>query len=335
MKIIKKDFCGYDLFEIENKNAMKVCVTNFGATLTSVIFNDKNGKPTPVSYGSDDVEFYKKNFVGSTVGRFANRIRGGKFVVDGKEYSLEKNSGNNHLHGGSDTFARKVFKSFVNENDDSISVMFTYLSVDGEGGYPGNLDTAVIYRLTESNELSIEYKATSDKNTIVNLTNHAYFNLNGEGSIREHFLKLDCPFYLDAYDDDSATGQVLKTAGSFYDFNESIPIGTNIDKVGGDYKGYDNSFLPAESDITKPRAIVYSEKSGITMEVFTDYPAVHLYTGNKLDNLAFREGVLNAHDGLCLETQLLPCSPNYPHFPSPLLRAGELYNYKTIHKFSV
>lgn len=335
MNIVKKDFCGYDLFEIENKNSMKISVTNFGATLTSVIFNDKNGNPTPVSYGSDDIEFYKKNFVGSTVGRFANRIRGGKFTLEGKEYTLDKNSGNNHIHGGVGTFARKVFKSFVNENEGSISVMFNYLSVDGEEGYLGNLDTSAIYTLTDNNEFSIEYKAVSDKTTIVNLTNHAYYNLNGEGSIRGHLLKLDCPFYLDAYDDDSATGQVLKTAGSLYDFNESIAIGTNIDRVGGDYKGYDNSFLPAESDITKPRAIVCGEKSGIKMEVFTDYPAVHLYTGNKLNNTLFREGSLNAHDGFCLETQLLPCSPNYPHFPSPVLRANELYNYKTIHKFSV
>ncbi len=335
MSITKKDFCGYNLFVVENKNAMKMSVTDFGATLTSVIFNDKNGKPVSVSYGSDDVEFYKKQFFGSTVGRFANRIRGGKFMLDGKEYSLQKNSGENHLHGGVGTFARKVFKSYISENNDSLSIIFTYLSVDGEEGYPGNLDVSVIYTLTDDNELIIEYKAVSDKNTIVNLTNHAYWNLNGGGSVREHLLKLDCPFYLDAYDDDSATGQVLKTEGSLYDFNESKPVGTNIDKVGGAFKGYDNSFLPSEKDITKPRAILHSEQSGITMQLFTDNPAVHLYTGNKLNNLQTREGVINQHDGLCLETQLLPCSPNYPHFASPVLRANELYNYKTIHKFSL
>ncbi len=330
MNVIKTSFGDCDLFTVENKNDMKMSVTNFGATLTSVVFNDKNNKLTSVCYGSDDIEFYKARVFGSTVGRFANRIRGGKFVLEGKEYILEKNSGNNHLHSAKANFAYKKFQSFVSEEDGFASVMFTHFSPDGEEGYPGNLNVSVTYTLTDNNELSIEYKATSDKTTIINLTNHAYWNLNGEGNILDHTIKIDAPFYLEAYDDDSTTGQVLKTVGSYYDFNESKKVGTNIDKAGG----YDNSFLLADKDITKCRTLLCGDKSGITMELYTDKPAVHLYTGNKLNNLQAREGILNKYDALCLETQYLPCSPNYLHFASPILRANELYNYKTIHKFS-
>ncbi len=334
MSITKKDFGDYNLFIIENKNGMKMSVTNFGATLTSVVFNDKNGNPISVCYGSDDIGFYTKGgngYMGATVGRFANRIRGGKFVLDGKEYTLNKNSGENHIHGGVDNFSFKVFGAYLSEGNDASSVMFTLFSPDGEEGYPGNIDVSVTYTLTDDNELSIEYKAVSDKNTIINMTNHSYWNLNGRGDIRDHFIKIEAPFYLETYADDSTTGQVFKTEGSLYDFNESKKVGTNIDAAGG----YDNSFVFADKDITNCRTVLYSELSGIKMELYTDKPAVHLYTGNKLNNLQTREGVVNKYDALCLETEYLPCAPNYPHFASPVLRANELYNYKTIHKFSV
>ena len=333
MLIAKKTFDDGFIFTLENKNGLKVELTDFGASIVSVNIADKNNNPKSISFGSEESNFYKntKSYIGSSVGRFANRIIDGKFTLDGKQYCLPINNGKNHLHGGVKGFSFKQFDNYIGEGTNDCSVIFTYKSLDGEEGYPGNMDVAITYTVNENNELIINYKAVTDKATPINLTNHAYWNLNGQGNILDHSLTLLSDYYLPVNADCSATGEILKTSDTAFDFNKEKIIGKDINEVNG----YDNCFIFNDTDINKCKAKLSSQNSGISMEIFTDKPAIQFYTGNNLKDEKTREGILNKYDTVCLETQYLPCAPNFLHFKSSILRPNELYNYTTIHRFSV
>lgn len=333
MKLTKSKFEDGLLFTLENSKGLKTMLTDFGASITGVSFLNKDGKETSLAFGSDDASFYKNAtcYMGSSVGRFANRIIKGKFSIDGKEYNVGINEGKNHLHGGVKGFSFKKFASVEKEEGGKSSVTFSYRSFDGEEGYPGNVDVFITYTLTDENELIINYKATTDKTTPINLTNHAYWNLNGKGTIKNHKLTIDAPFYLPVDSELLTTGEVFSVKNTPFDFTKEKVIGDDIDKAGG----YDHCFVFADSDITKRKLKLFSEESKIALEIFTDKPAIQFYSGNALKAQKVREGVIDKQEALCLETEFLPCAPNYPHFAICLLYPGHRYNYTTIHKFSV
>lgn len=329
------------LFTLTNGNGVTAKIMSYGATLVSLEVPDKDGKLAEVTLGFDTLKEYMENpanpYFGSTVGRFANRIAKASFTLDGVEYKLASNDGDNHLHGGMKGFDKVVWSAEVVEGGGGDTVKFSYLSKDGEEGYPGNLTAEVTYTLSEDNELIIEYKAETDKPTPVNLTNHSYFNLAGHdsGSVLGHELTINADRYTDVDDELMPTGELAAVAGTDMDFNTPMTIGARIDNVEG---GYDHNYVLNDSDGKLPAfaARVYEPKSGRTMEVYTTEPGMQLYTGNFLDGSAVGKNgaVYDKHAAFCLETQHYPDSPNQEKFPSTILRAGERYTQKTIYKFS-
>jgi len=330
------------LYELSNKAGMQVLLTNYGATVVSITAPDKNGNWADVALGYDDLAGYQggKSYFGAIVGRYANRIAKGKFKLEGKEYSLFTNDGQNTLHGGKKGFDKVVWEA--KEAPGSIS--FHYLSKDGEEGYPGNLDVTVTYTLTDSNALAIDYKATTDKATVLNLSNHTYFNLHGQGNgdILGHQLQL----FADAFTPvDSVlipTGKVEKVAGTPFDFTTSHTIGERVNAADQQIvfgKGYDHSFvLTAKAVVGEqhPVARVTEPESGRVMEVTSDQPAVQFYCGNFLNGSEKGKGsAYQKRTGFCLETQHYPDSPNQPGFPSSVLKPGETFTSKTVYTFSV
>jgi aldose 1-epimerase len=315
----------------------KARLITWGASLIEMSVPDRDGKLADVTLGFDEPARYLQPhpFFGCVAGRYANRIALGKFTLDGKTYTLATNNGRNHLHGGPGGFDKR---NWTGEVLGTNGVRFTYVSADGEEGYPGKLTATVTYTLTDRDELRIDYTATTDAPTIVNLTNHTYWNLSGEPDVLGHELQLNADKYTVVDNESIPTGELRKVAGSEFDFTKSKPIGRDIAALantpGG---GFDHNWL---INAGKPNelvlaAVVYDPKSGRTMRVLTDQPGVQFYSGNHLNNVKGHGGkVYGKHAGLCLETQHYPDSPNRPEFPSTVLRPGDTYKTTTVYAFS-
>jgi aldose 1-epimerase len=332
------------LWTLKNANGMVAKITNYGAILTEVHVPDKDGRMADVVLGFDNLKQYTDGhpFFGAIAGRVANRIAKGKFTLDGKEYTLAVNNGPNSLHGGKVGFDKHVWKnlngvkSFNNDN----SVTFTYVSADGEEGYPGKLTTEVTYTLTDKNEVRIDYKATTDKPTILNLTNHSYFNLHGSGSGRDvldHVMQINADHYTPVDATLIPTGEIAPVKGTIYDFTKGKAIGQDIAKTSGDPNGFDHNFvLNGKTGEMKMCAKVSDPDTGRVMEVWTTEPGVQFYTGNFLDGKLTGIGgkPYVKHYAFCLETQHYPDSINHPNFPTTVLRPDQTFTSTTVYKFS-
>ena len=338
-----KDGETVEIFTLTNSHGLKARVMSWGATLVSMEVPDREGKFADVTLGFDSLDGYLGShpYFGVIAGRYANRIAKGKFTLEGKEYALAVNNGANHLHGGIKGFDKKnwhgVQLSKIN------GVRFDTTSADGEEGYPGALKVQVVYELTEADELLIRYVATTDKATVLNLTNHAYWNLAGagEGDILGHELTLHASKFTPVDDGSIPTGKIEPVAGGPMDFTKAKAIGKDFAKVGGTPGGYDHNFVidhpVAKSSDMDLAAEVYDPKSGRVMKVSTTEPGVQFYTGNYLDGTVTGKGgkVYKKNFGLCLETQHFPDSPNKPEFPGTVLRPGLTYRTTTSYSFSV
>ncbi|CAN5546301.1 galactose mutarotase [soil metagenome] len=326
------------LYTLTNTKGTEVKITNYGGIVTSFITADKAGNKSNIVLGFDSLSGYlaKPPYFGALVGRYGNRIGDAKFTLDGKEYKLAANNGKNTLHGGLKGFDKVVWTPTV-MNDTVPRLMLTYLSKDGEEGYPGNLKVVVHYTLTEDNELKIEYSATTDKATPVNLTNHSYFNLTGDVSntILNHILMIAADNYTPVDTTLIPTGEIKSVKGTPFDFTASKTIGKEIDSVEG---GYDHNFVLNSKDGSLQKVAVLSDAvSGRSLEVYTTEPGLQFYTGNFLDGKFInRDGkAINQHTALCMETQHFPDSPNKPNFPSTILQPGQEYHTVTIYKVVV
>lgn len=329
-----------DLFTLTNDCGMEVRITNFGGAIVSLKVPDRNGQPGDVVLGYDTLDEYVRypRFLGALIGRFANRIALGKFSLNGTTYQLDQNNGVNHLHGGKG-FHKVVWRAAAEEGDNEAIVRLHYLSVDGEDNYPGNLDVKVNYLLYPDNELRIEYQATTDKDTIINLTNHSYFNLAGGGTILDQEMLLNADQFTPVGSDLIPTGELADVGNTPMDFRQSTRIGKHIND---DYEqlqfvnGYDHNFVLRGTGL-RLAARVLDPESGRTMEVLTTQPGVQFYSGNFLDGSLTGKGgaVYNKYAALCLETQHFPDSPNHLNFPSTMLRAGEEFNEVTVFRFGV
>lgn len=330
-----------DTFTLSNSAGMKVTVTTIGGHIMSILLPDANGNVADIVLGYDSAKEYVggRGYYGSTIGRYGNRIAKAKFSIDGTEYKLAANNGPNSLHGGPGGFHNVVWTG--REIEPGKSVEISYLSKDGEEGYPGNLDVKVVFSLSDSNELKIEYEATTDKPTVVNLTNHSYFNLSGEGSsdILNHELILNADKFVPVDSTLIPTGELRAVKGTPFDFTEPQTIGERINEkeeqlIRG--LGYDHCFVlnkksPNELSLA---AQVTDLISGRKMEVWTTEPGVQLYTGNFLNGAPGKGGKSYDYRGaLCLETEHFPDSPNQPSFPTTLVKPGEVYKTTTIYKF--
>ena len=331
-----------EIYTLRNKNGLVAKITTFGALLTEMHVPDRDGGMGDITLGFDNLEDYIKGhpYFGSTAGRYANRIANGRFTLDGKEYQLATNNDPNHLHGGNKGFDKCVWDASPLETANGPAVEFTYLSVDGEEGYPGNLKSVVVYTLTDDDELIFDYKATTDKATPINLTNHAYWNLKGEGKgdILGHELKIVADFFTPVDETMITTGEIASLNGSPLDFRTSNAIGARIEQMTGDPGGYDHNFVLRKSVAGKleTAAKVYEPTSGRVLEILTTEPGIQFYSGNFLDSTLTGKsgGVYHKQNGFCLETQHFPDSPNKPHFPSAILSPGETYTHQTVHRFS-
>ena len=334
------------LYALTNPNGMEVCFTNFGGRIVSIMVPDKNGNMTDVCLGHDDIDDYMQygaegcNF-GALIGRYGNRIAKGQFTLDGESYQLPINNGPNSLHGGGPiAFHNRIWDA---KQIDAQTLEFTTFSADGEDGYPGNINVKVTYSLTDDNALQITYQATTDKATVLNLTNHCYFNLSGDGSkdCLDEVLWLDADQFTAVDEDVAVTGEVLSVEGTPFDFRTPTAIGDRIDDESNEQivngHGYDHNWiLNTKGDLSKSFATLYDPNSGIVMDMFTDQPGVQFYAGNFLDgSFVGKKGVLYPRrSAFCFETQHYPDSPNHPEWPSTTLRPGEEYLTTTIYKFS-
>lgn len=330
-----------DLYTLTNKNGVEVKISNYGGKVTSWITPDKEGKKSSIVLGFNHPNSYTKDvpYFGALIGRYGNRIAKGKFTLDGKEYTLVTNNGVNALHGGNKGFDKVIWTA--EPVTDSISALtLTYLSKDGEEGYPGNLKVTVKYTLTDADELKIDYMATTDKATVLNLTNHTYFNLSGDhnNTILDETIQINADRYTPVDATLIPTGKLEPVKGTPFDLTKPIKIGTHINEVPGKPIGYDHNFVLNNSDTTMHQAaIVYDATSGRQLEVTTNQPAIQFYTGNFLDGKLIADDgkPINQHTALCLETQHYPDSPNQPTFPSTVLKPGETFKSTTIYKVSV
>lgn len=333
-----------ELFTLTNASGMQVSVTNYGGIITSLKVPDRNGKLDDVTLGYDSIDGYLKStpYFGAIVGRYGNRIAKAQFELDGKTHKLPANDGPNTLHGGVKGFDKVVWNAEPFEREGERGIVFTYVSADGEEGFPGTLNTRVTYTLTDKNELAFDYHATTDKPTVVNLTQHAYFNLAGDGSgdILGHELTINADRYTPVDATLIPTGELASVADTPFDFRNKTAIGARINadheqiKRGG---GYDHNWvLNKQGDEMSLAARVEEPKSGRVMEVHTTEPGVQFYSGNFLDgSITGKNGhVYNKRNGLCLETQHYPDSPNQPSFPSTTLNPGEEYKTRTVYTFS-
>ena len=332
------------LFTLQNASGIKATLTNYGAIVTSLCVPDRNGNLDDVVLGYAALDGYLKEppYFGAIVGRYGNRIAKGRFMLDGVEYKLATNNGENHLHGGIKGFDKVVWSAEPVKQDSAVGVKFGYISVDGEEGYPGNLSCTVTYWLTSNNELKIEYHATTDKATPVNLTHHGYFNLVGQGKrdILDHQLEIFADRFTPVDKGLIPNGELRPVDGTPMDFRQPHSIGERINSDDEQLKfglGYDHNWALNSSDGSLALAArVYEPTSGRVMEVWTTEPGLQFYSGNFLDGtLTGKDGRVYKHRyGLCLETQHFPDSPNKPNFPSTILRPGETYSTKTIYRFS-
>ncbi len=333
-----KDGAEVTLYTITNKNGMSVSAIDYGANIVNLVVPDKNGKMDDIVLGFDDVAGYEVNgcFFGSFIGRHGNRIGQAKFELNGVTYELEKNDGENNLHGGTPGYNQVMYQASTTDN----SVTFTRVSPDMEQGYPGNLEIAMTYTLTDDNELKLDYKTKSDKDTLCNLTNHSYFNLKGHngGTIIDHEVWIKANGFTETSDDLIPNGTIVDVTDTPMDFRTRKAIGKEIE---ADYKplviagGYDHNYaLDIAGDKVEKVAELYEETSGRTMEVYTDLPGMQLYTGNFIEKEDGKDGnVYTKRTGVCFETQFFPNSCNVPSFKSCVLKAGEEFNSTTIYKF--
>ncbi|MCF8392036.1 MAG: galactose mutarotase [Bacteroidales bacterium] len=342
MKISKELFgkdkngINVDLYSLENDNGMLIKITNYGGIITNIFHTDKKGNVDDLVLGFDDLSGYlgEHPYFGGIIGRFANRIAHAGFTLNGKEYVLAANNGGNHLHGGLVGFDKKIWQAETVSEKDVVYLHLTYLSEDMEEGYPGNLTTKVIYSLNNDNELKIEYYAETDKDTIINLTNHSYFNLNGgKKNILNHFLKMNCEFYTVVDEESIPTGEIRKVEKSPFDFREDKKIGDDWDKLEN---GYDHNYVvQMKARQLKWFAFLEDPDSGRSMEVATSLPGVQLYTSNYINNLPGKKGMIyNKQQAVCFETQYFPDSVNKPGFPSSVLKRGDVFHSTTIYRFN-
>ncbi len=345
MSIQEKDFGEIDgkkvkLFTLSNNQGMTVKITNYGGTIIAIEVPDRDGKTGDVCLGFDTLAEYqeKSPYFGCITGRYANRIAKGKFSLDGTEYTLATNNDTNHLHGGEKGFNQQVWNA---ETGPGNKLTLTWISPDGDEGYPGTLSTSVTYALNDDNGLQIDYKATTDKPTVLNLTNHAYFNLkgHGEGTILDHLVEIKAERYTPTDNTGIPLGAIAPVEGTPFDFRKATAVGARIGEDDQQLKngiGYDHNFVFKNSRDGKLQhvATVSEPKSGRILEVHTSEPGLQFYTGNYLDNLKGKAGKTYLHRGaLCLEAQTFPDSPNHENFPSPVLRPGETYRQTTIYRF--
>ncbi len=339
---------GCEVYEytVTNKNGASAKILTLGGILRSLYMPDREGKMADVVCGFDSVGDYlaDTSYYGSTVGRYGNRIGDGRFTLNGVTYQLAINDrGCNNLHGGIEGFNRKIWNAEPFEGAGEQGVILTLVSPDGEEGYPGTLEVKVTYTLTDANELKIRYEATSDKDTILNMTNHSYFNLGGydSGAVTDQLLQISADTYTEVSEVLIPTGKTPFVEGTAFDFRAAKPIGKDIDadeaqiKIGG---GYDHNFYFTEWDGTlKKQAEMCDEASGRVMSVITDQPAIQLYSGNGMGgDICFKNGVKQVRRGaICLETQHAPDSPNHAEWPTTKLAAGEKYDTTTVYAFSV
>ena len=338
----EKDGKKTDLFVLKNANGMEVCITNFGGRIVSVMVPDKEGAMRDVVHGFDSVQDYMKHPTdfGATIGRYANRINQGRITVEGVEYQLPQNNYGHCLHGGPNGFQYAVFDV---EEADERSLTLSYTSKDGEEGFPGNLTCRVNFTLTDDNAIDISYDAETDRTTVVNMTNHSYFNLDGDASkTNAHYLlTLDADRYTPVDSTFMTTGEILPVEGTDMDFRTPVAVGERIDNdfIQLQYgKGYDHNWvLNTQGDINRPCATLASLESGIMLEVYTSEPGIQVYAGNFLDGtLTGKKGAVYGHrTAICLETQKYPDTPNKSEWPSALLKPGEKYTSRCIYKFSI
>lgn len=332
------------IYTLSNANGMVAEITNYGGTVVSLLVPDKNGNAVDVVLGYDSLRGYEKKgpYFGALIGRHANRIENSEFEINGAKYHVPKNEGENHLHGGLKGFDKVLWQGDVIKQGDRECLQLMYRSADGEEGYPGNLDVTVTYTLTEDNELRIDYFAVSDKDTVVNLTNHSYFNLSGHGAgdVLRHELNIHANQFTVIDDKGIPTGEIRNVKDTPMDFTAMIPIGPGLSSMDEQItygKGYDHNWvLNVSGKAPEKAAELYDPDSGRVMEVYTTKPGVQFYSGNFLDGLEVcKEGVAyKQRAGLCLETQYFPNALKHKHFPSPILKAGQEYKHTTIYKFT-
>jgi aldose 1-epimerase len=328
-----------DLYTLTNDKGVKASIMTYGGIWINMEVPDRAGKMSDVVLGYDNLAGYLKDnspYMGAIVGRYANRIAQAKFTLNGVEYQLAVNNGPNHLHGGAQGFDKVVWNAEPLQDDKAVGVKLSYLSKDGEENYPGNLSCTVTYSLNNDNELKINYQAQTDKPTPVNLTNHAYFNLAGEGvgDILNHELTINADHYTPVDDTLIPTGQIKPVTGSPLDFTQPTAIGARMDQLEN---GYDNNYVVNSiMGSLALAAVVFEPSSGRLMEVLTTEPGIQLYTGNFLDgSITGKSGAAyQKHYGFCLETQHFPDSPNQPGFPATILNPGQTYTQTTIYRFS-
>ena len=338
-----------DIYTLRNRNGMEARITNYGATLVSLTSRDRRGRTADVVLGYDDPRSYETDefYIGSVQGRYANRIAGGKFTLDGKEFTLARNNGGNHLHGGVRGFNKRIWKATEVKSASGAALQLIYVSPDGEEGYPGKLTTSVTYSLSDHGELKIFYQATADRATVLNLTNHAYFNLKGAGAgdILDHELYLNAARFTPTDQTAIPTGELRDVKGTPLDFTIPQRIGARIEADDEQIRfgaGYDHNFVlnPKHLSTSPGRsrgavAEVYEPTSGRIMRMFTTEPGVQFYTGNFLKDVRGKAGkIYGRRGGFCLEAQHFPDSPNKPAFPSVVLRPGAAYTQTTIYQFS-
>lgn len=327
-----------ELYTFNNENGVELKVMTYGATIISLKVPDKNGQLGDIILGYDNLKDYVNNspYFGATVGRYANRIKRGLFTINGIKYQLSINNGKNHLHGGIKGFDKVVWDAQPFKENNVVGLKLTYRSKDGEQGYPGNLIASVTYTLTNDNELKMEYEATTDKPTIVNLSNHCYFNLAGQGKrdVLDHELMINANSFTPVDDELIPTGEIKDVKETPMDFTSPKAIGARIKKVKG---GYDHNFVLNNKNGSLALAVrVYELTSGRTMEIYTTQPGIQFYSGNFLDGtITGKENkIYKKHYAFCLEPQHFPDSPNHSNFPSVVLNPGEKYSQQSVYIFS-
>ena len=338
------DGTALELFTLKNASGMEVSVTNYGGIITSLKVPDRSGKIDDVTLGYESIDGYLKSspYFGAIIGRYGNRIGKAQFELDGKAYKLPANDGPNTLHGGVKGFDKVVWQAEPFEREGERGIVFTYVSPDGEEGFPGTLTSRVTYTLTDKNELAFDYHATTDKPTVVNLTQHAYFNLAGDGSgdVLGHELTINADRYTPVNATLIPTGEIASLEGTPLDFRTKTPIGARIDAANEQLKragGYDHNYvLNKQGEGLTLAARVEEPKTGRVMEVHTTEPGIQFYSGNFLDgSITGKQGhVYNKRNGFCLETQHYPDSPNQSSFPTTTLKPGEEYQSRTVYTFS-
>ena len=328
------------LYTLTNEHGFEVSITNYGGAVVALKAPDRHGEFADVVLGFETLEEYVTNprYFGGLIGRHANRIGLGRCTLNGHEYQLTQNNGVNHLHGGARGFDKRVWEVVDQDDGGAVSLRLQYFSVDGEEGYPGNLTAGVTYTLSSDYELEISYEATTDRDTIVNLTNHSYFNLAGRGTILDHELTLHADAFTPVSKELIPTGEIAPVENTPMDFRPGKAIGKDLQAAGG----YDHNFVlqnyngAADNGALRPAARLYDPGSGRVLEILTTEPGIQFYSGNFLDGSFIGKGgfVYHKYTGLCLEPQHFPDAPNHPNFPSTVLRAGEVYRHVSKYRFS-